>query len=141
MRELERRVARRKLDAEMRPFRRAGLERNPTNELLRSVRQVLRIPLDEMAEKMGVTRSVVLGLEVSERRKTISMRSLARMARAMGCKVVYGVVPEGGLTLEELAEERRLAVERGRAARERARRAEGRQVGEAAGEQVSPPIC
>jgi hypothetical protein len=28
------------------------------------------------------------------------------MAQAMGCKVVYGIVPEGGKTLEELAERR-----------------------------------
>ena len=45
-------------------------------------------------------------LEVSERDQTISMRSLGRMAEAMGCKVVYGVVPLNGKTLEELAEER-----------------------------------
>jgi sugar phosphate isomerase/epimerase len=34
------------------------------------------------------------------------MRSLSRMAEAMGCKVVYGIVPRGGKTLERLAEER-----------------------------------
>jgi len=119
VREAERKAVRRELDEEMRPFRRAGMERNPTNELLRTVRQVLAMPLDEIAGKMGVSRSVLLGLEVSERRKTISMRSLARMARAMSCKVVYGVVPEGGLTLEELAEERQLALEKAKKASQR----------------------
>jgi hypothetical protein len=34
------------------------------------------------------------------------LRSLERMAEAMGCKVVYGVVPLNGKTLERLAEER-----------------------------------
>jgi hypothetical protein len=34
------------------------------------------------------------------------LRSLGRMAEAMGCKVVYGVVPLNGKTLEDLAEER-----------------------------------
>ena len=34
------------------------------------------------------------------------LRSLGRMAEAMGCKVVYGLVPANGQTLAELAEER-----------------------------------
>jgi hypothetical protein len=31
---------------------------------------------------------------------------MSRMAQAMGCKVVYGIVPVGGKKLEELALER-----------------------------------
>ena len=106
MREKERKLARRRLDVELRPFRRAGMEKRPTHELLRAVRQAVRVPAAEIAEKMGVNRSVIFDLEASERKKTITLRSLDRMAEAMGCKVVYGIVPVGGKTLEELAEER-----------------------------------
>jgi transcriptional regulator with XRE-family HTH domain len=115
VREKERRLARRKLDDEMRPFRRAARAKNPTNALLRAVRQALRVPVKEIAEKMGVNRSVLFELEASEERKTITLQSMARVARAMGCKVVYGVVPEDGKTLEELAEERlwRVVLEAG----------------------------
>jgi transcriptional regulator with XRE-family HTH domain len=111
VRELERKVVRRRLDKEMQPFRRAGMEKDPTGELLRAVRQVLRIPVEEIAAKVGVNRSVLFGLEESERRRTITLRSLSRVAKAMGCKVVYGVVPESGLTLGELAEERALLMD------------------------------
>jgi hypothetical protein len=31
---------------------------------------------------------------------------MARVAKAMGCRMVYGIVPEDGGTLEELAEGR-----------------------------------
>jgi hypothetical protein len=31
---------------------------------------------------------------------------MARQAEAMGCMVVYGIVPKGGKTLDRLAEER-----------------------------------
>jgi transcriptional regulator with XRE-family HTH domain len=106
MREIQRKQARRKLDVEMRPYRRAAAERHPTGELLRAVRQALRVPVAEIGTKMGVNRSVVYGLERSERNKSITLRSLGRMAQAMGCKVVYGIVPLGGKTLEELVEER-----------------------------------
>jgi transcriptional regulator with XRE-family HTH domain len=99
-------MVRRKLDTEMKPFRKAALDARPTNDLLRAVRAVLRIPVKELADKVGVGRSVLFEFERNERRKTITLRSLNRVAKAMGCKVVYGVVPEGGLTLEELAEVR-----------------------------------
>ena len=106
MRERDRKVARRRLDLEMRPYRWAGRKKNPTNELLRAVRQALCIPVAEIAEKMGVNRSAVFDLEAREPKNTISLRSMSRMAEAMGCKVVYGIVPKGGKTLETLAEER-----------------------------------
>jgi transcriptional regulator with XRE-family HTH domain len=97
---------RRALDREMRPFREAAKEENPTRPLLRAVRQALGIPVAEIAEELEVRPSVVFALEESERKGTISTRSLRLVAEAMGCKVVYGIVPEGGKTLRELAEER-----------------------------------
>jgi predicted DNA-binding mobile mystery protein A len=106
MREKNRKMVRRKLDEEMRPFRRAGKESSPTNGLLRAVRHALGIPLAEIAEKSGVALSTVTDFELRELERTITLRSLGRMAEAMGCKVVYGVVPVKGRTLEYLAEER-----------------------------------
>jgi transcriptional regulator with XRE-family HTH domain len=90
----------------MRPYRQAGREKNPTNGLLRAVRQALRIPVPEIAAKMGVNRSVVFDLEAREPKNTITLKSMSRMAEAMGCMMVYGIVPVGGKTLDELAEER-----------------------------------
>jgi hypothetical protein len=107
MRQRERKLARKKLDVEMRPFRHAMREKDPTNELLRAVRLALRIPASEIAEKMGLRgRSGVFDMELNEASGAIMIRSLERQAEAMGCKMVYGIVPEGGRTLEELAEER-----------------------------------
>jgi predicted DNA-binding mobile mystery protein A len=106
MRERDRKLARKKLDVEMRSYRRAGLEKHPTNDLLRAVRHALRVPVAEIAGKMGVNRSVVFDLEARELKNTITLRSMSRMAQAMGCKMVYGIVPAGGKTLEALVEER-----------------------------------
>jgi len=106
MREVERRMARRKLDAEMKIFRQAARRKSSTQALLRAVRLALDIPVKEISEKMGVDRSVMYGLEESERKRTITLRSLGRMAEAMGCSVVYGVVPLKGKTLDMVADER-----------------------------------
>ena len=106
MREKERNLVRKRLDVEMRPCRRAAMEKNPTNGLLRAVRQTLHVPVAEIAEKMGVCRSVVLDLEAREPKNSVTLKSMSRMAQAMGCKVVYGIVPNGGKTLGGVAEKR-----------------------------------
>jgi len=117
MRARERERLQRKLDTEMRPFRRAGMDENATNGLLRAIRTALRVPVLEIAAQMGVNRSGVFDLEARELKSSTTLRSMSRMAEAMGCKVVYGIVPKYGQTLEELAEVRewqRRAGNRGR---------------------------
>ena len=106
MLEKDRRLLRKRLDEEMRPFRWAGRALSSTDGLLRAVREALRIPLAEVAEKSGVGQSTVQDFEARELRRTITLKSLGRIAGAMGCKVVYGVVPLNGKTLEYMAEER-----------------------------------
>jgi transcriptional regulator with XRE-family HTH domain len=68
----------------MRHYRLAAREENPTNELLRTVRKVLRVPMKEMAEKMGIVESTLFQLEEREGTGSITLRSLGRMAEAMG---------------------------------------------------------
>lgn len=113
MRERERRVARMRLDREMRLFRKAGQEKSTTEGLLRAVRRALAVPTKEIGQKMGVRPSAVFEFENRELRAGITLASLGRFAGAMGCKVVYGIVPADGRTLEELAEERMWAKELG----------------------------
>lgn len=106
MREAERKLARKRLDVEMRNYRRSGIDRKPPQELLRAVRQALGVPMAEIARKLGLNRSVLYDLEQSEGRRAIELRSLDRVAEAMGCRLVYGIVPRGGKTFEALAEVR-----------------------------------
>ena len=63
-------------------------------------------PVAEIAEKMGVNRSIIFDLEAREPKNTITLKSMSRMAEAMDCKVLYGIVPIEGKTLEDLAEKR-----------------------------------
>lgn len=106
MRERERRRLCAALDVEMGPFRRASRAKEPTVALLRAVRYALRIGPEEVGRSAGICRSAVTRLERAEREGRITLRSLGRIAEAMGCKVVYGIVPQRGRTLTSLAEER-----------------------------------
>jgi sugar phosphate isomerase/epimerase len=107
MRAREREKLQRTLDVEMRPFRQAGKDESPTNGLLRAVRTALKVPVTEIAAAMGVNRSGVFDLEARELTNSATLRSMSRMAEAMGCKVVYGIVPCYAGSFERLAEERR----------------------------------
>jgi len=107
MRNEDRNAAQRKLDKELWFYRLAARQKNCTQNLLRAVRQALGIPVEEIARTLGMNRSVLFALEQSEERGTISMQSMERVASAMGCKLVYAIVPLAGRTLEEMGEERK----------------------------------
>jgi transcriptional regulator with XRE-family HTH domain len=51
------------------------------------------IPTQQVAKAMDVSAKMVFQMERSEQRKTISLNQLERMARAVECDVVYGLVP------------------------------------------------
>jgi predicted DNA-binding mobile mystery protein A len=106
MRERERQLARKKLDKEMKYYRWAAQKKFPTQGFLRAVRHALGIPAAEMLRELGVSPSVLFRLEQSERRGNISVKGLDRVAQAMGCQLVYAVVPRDGKTLEDMAEKR-----------------------------------
>jgi len=143
MREQDRYKLRRRLDEELRPFREAAKVRNPTNGLLRVVRRALGIPMAEIAREMDVVESVVYAFENSEVKGAVKMASLARAAEALGCQLVYGIVPRYGQTFEEMAEERdwrEVLGRREREDRERKDRDQGSGVRDqerASGSQVS----
>ncbi|MGD0096647.1 MAG: hypothetical protein ABSB60_09135 [Terracidiphilus sp.] len=107
MRNEDRAAARKRLDEELWHYRLAAKRRNCTQGLLRSVRQALGVPVSEVTETLKINRSVLFGLEQSEERGTISLNSMERVAAAMGCKLVYALVPLDGKTLEEMGEARR----------------------------------
>jgi DNA-binding Xre family transcriptional regulator len=103
----ERILARQQLDREQRYFQIAGKHLSFSPKWLRRVRQVLGVTVPELAQELGINRSVIFRLEESEERKTISLKAMERVARAMGCTVVYAIVPIGGKTLMEQAEWRK----------------------------------
>jgi predicted DNA-binding mobile mystery protein A len=59
----------------------------------------------QLAERLGVTQSTASKLEASEAAGTIQLNSLARAAEALGCTVVYALVPNESLeaTIERQA--------------------------------------
>ena len=88
--------------AKLRPFTR--LAAPPRGGWLRGVRESLGLSADQMGKRLGISKQSVLALEANEVRRTISLQSIDRAARALGCTVAYSVVPDR--SLDEMLEAR-----------------------------------
>jgi len=74
----------------------------PVGGWLRAVRQALGLSLKTVGGRLRVTPQAIHHFEKSESSGSISLRQLEAVAGAMGCRVVYTLLPIKG-TLAELA--------------------------------------
>ena len=84
----------------------------PPRGYIHEVREALEMSSYDLAERMGVAQSTVMDLEEGERNGSITLRSLDRAAKALGCKLVYAFVPEKSLQqiVEDQARNRALEL-------------------------------
>jgi transcriptional regulator with XRE-family HTH domain len=66
----------------------------PANGWLRAVREAQAVTQHSLAGKLGCKRQAWAQLEQSEARGAISLYSLRRAAEALGCELVYALVPK-----------------------------------------------
>ena len=77
----------------------------PPGGWLRTIRQSLKLTLPELAKKLGITKSTLIGFELREAADSITLATLRRVAEAMDCKLVYAIVPKTG-TLDDIVEKK-----------------------------------
>ncbi len=65
----------------------------PARGWLRAVREAVGLTQSGLATRIGVKRQSYAQLEEAEERGSISFASMHRAAEAMGCELVYFVVP------------------------------------------------
>ena len=70
---------------------------------LRAIREALGLTLNQVGKNSRTTRQRIKSFEDAEKQDRITIASLRRVAEAMGCELVYAVVPKSG-TIVELAE-------------------------------------
>ncbi|MBK7750108.1 MAG: mobile mystery protein A [Candidatus Obscuribacter sp.] len=90
-------LRRRQLEEGLKGLR--GVSRLP-HGYIREIRDALEMSSYQLADRMGVSQSTVMDLEASERNGTITIKSLEKAAAALGCKLVYALVPE--VSLEQM---------------------------------------
>ncbi len=91
----------------------AGTLSTPPEGWLRTARKALGLSGAQLARRIGVTRALISQTEKNELTGAVSLKTLEQMARAMGCKLVYAIVPMEG-RIEDLiaarAQEKALAL-------------------------------
>ncbi|WP_317897165.1 helix-turn-helix domain-containing protein [Aurantibacillus circumpalustris] len=77
---------------------------SPANGLINEFRVALNIPLEYIANEMGVTKQAVLNYETNEKKRILSMEILDRFAKLMGLKLIYYFVPDEKTPLQLIKE-------------------------------------
>jgi len=85
----------------LRPLARAQV---PRGGWVRAIREALGMSAAQLAARINVTRQTVRDLEQSEAGGKITLESLNKLAAALGCRVIYALVPEK--PLDEMQRER-----------------------------------
>src|SRR6202158_4042306 len=98
------------LDARMRELRGLRSQTVPRAGWFRAVRESLGLTARQLARRLKVNSSNILRMEERETKGAVTLESLDRAARAMGCRLVYAIVPEGAACLEEIVEAQPLAL-------------------------------
>ncbi|MFQ5417727.1 MAG: helix-turn-helix domain-containing protein, partial [Myxococcota bacterium] len=87
-------LLRNQLDRQLTSLRRTPLMR-PRRGWVRAIREALGMNGRQLAERIGIARSHLSQIESAEARDSVSLRTLRRVADALGCELVYAFVPRG----------------------------------------------
>jgi predicted DNA-binding mobile mystery protein A len=94
----------RQLDRALKPFYETKLVTRPRKGWVRAIREATGITLQSIAQKLSVRIPAVSAFERNEAEYRITLGSLRDLADALGCQLVYAIVPKQG-TIKDLAED------------------------------------
>jgi len=85
--------SRARLDERFRQFGPAERYRAPSRGWIRAIREALGMSTAQLAKRMGVRQPSIVDLERSEEKGSVELATLRRAAEALGCSLVYVLVP------------------------------------------------
>jgi predicted DNA-binding mobile mystery protein A len=107
----------RHLDSRFATLRPLLKSQRPPKGWLRAIRDALGMTTKQFGRRLGVSQPRIVELEQSEVGGSVTLRTLQRAAEALGCRLVYALVPERPLAetvqnrAELVAEQRQADVE------------------------------
>jgi len=86
----------------------------PRSGWIKTLRMALSMSAEQLANRLGLSRARINQLEKAEIHDAVTLSTLKEAADALGCELVYAVVPKDSTTLEDIikAQAERLAKER-----------------------------
>jgi predicted DNA-binding mobile mystery protein A len=94
----------RHLDKRFTAFRPLARNPRPPKGWVRAVRDALGMTTAQLARRLGVSQPRIVELEQSEMSGSVTLHTLQRASEALGCRLVYALVPERPLA--EIVRER-----------------------------------
>lgn len=73
---------------------------------IKTVRTALGMPAKQFADRISLTESRVHQLETAETNDAVTLKTLRMAANALGCELVYTIVPKGNDSLESIIRSR-----------------------------------
>lgn len=84
---------RRLMEKKIRPWAALREDKTPGSGWIKAVRGALGMSARQLAERVGVEQSTITRLEERESVGKVTLESLATVAKAMDCKLIYAIVP------------------------------------------------
>lgn len=91
------------LDRKLQPFAAASKVTPPPTGWVKAIRLSLGLSLQQLGDKLGITKQSVGELERREQEGSITLNSMKEAANALDMELVYAVVPKDG-SLDALIE-------------------------------------
>lgn len=66
---------------------------SPRDGWIKQIREALGISARQLATKIGMSQPTLAKIEKSETERTVSLKTLDRIAEALECKLIYAFVP------------------------------------------------
>lgn len=81
----------------------------PPSGWIKAIRGSLGMTAKQLSQRLGISAAGVIQLEKREPTQKVTIESLEKAAQAMGCRLVYALVPqEPGVSLEDIIERQAL---------------------------------
>ncbi|UGX89560.1 mobile mystery protein A (plasmid) [Bradyrhizobium barranii subsp. barranii] len=107
----------RHLDSRFATLQALSHAQRPPKGWIRAIRDALGMTTSQYAKRLGVSQPRIVELEKSEQGGSVTLNTLQRAAEALGCRLVYVLVPERPLAevvtkrAAEVAERQSRAIE------------------------------
>jgi predicted DNA-binding mobile mystery protein A len=94
----------RQIERSLAAFAQARQSTRPRAGWLSAIREARGLPLREVAAALAVTPQAVQNLQKSEANDSITLKRLRAAAEAMGCELVYALLPKSGALTDAVEE-------------------------------------
>lgn len=94
------------LDQQLKEWQLAGKHGRPKTGWIKTLRKALNMSSLQLAARLRLTRARIVKLESAETHDAVTLRTLRETADALGCELVYAIVPKGNSSLEDIIKNR-----------------------------------